>query len=131
MILMYLLLMLFVYLVNMEDCNVTANSDAVGIPYDADGSRTRQHRVYSCISSSVNDNYYVHMISMFSASSYYSRNFADDPTYTSNVCIQGNGSLIDKPLIIVLTNYGSTQWILHIPQGIVVSKVILVNLLQN
>ncbi len=123
--------MLFIYLVNMEDCNVTANSDAVGIPYDADGSRTRQSSVYSCISSRVNDNYYVHMISMFSASWFYPRNFVDDTTYTSNVCIQGNGSLIDKPLIIVLANYRSTQWILHIPQGIAVSKVILVNLLQN
>ncbi len=106
----------------MEDCNVTANSDAVGI---------RQSSVYSCISSRVNDNYYVHIISIFSASWLYPRNYIYDPTYTSNVCIQGNGSLIDKPLIIVLANYRSTQWIVDVPQEIVVSKVILVNLLQN
>ncbi len=123
--------MLIIYLVNIEDCNVASNSDAVGIPYDADGSRTRQSSVYSCISSRVNDNYYVHIISIYRASWFNPRSFVDDPTYTSNVCIQGNGSLIDKPLIIVLANYKSTQWILHIPQGIVVSKVILVNLLQN
>ncbi len=112
----------------MGNCNVTANSDAVGIPYDADGSRTRQSSVYSCISSRVNDNYYVHIISIYRASRFYPRGLFYDPTYTSNVCLQENGSLIDKPLIIVLANYRSTQWILHIPQGIVVSKVILVNL---
>ncbi len=115
----------------MGNCNVTANSEAVGIPYDVDGSRTWRSTVYSCISSRVNDNYYVHVISIYTASWFHPRNFVNDLTYTSNVCIQGNGSLIDKPLIIVLANYRSTQWILHIPQGIVVSKVILVNLLQN
>ena len=110
---------------NTEDCNVTANSESVGIPY-VDGSRKRQDDVYSCTSSRINNNYFIHVISAYRAGWFNTHHY--DPTYASNVCIKGNGSLLEKPLVIVLATYRPTQWIIHIPKGIVVSKVIPVNI---
>ncbi len=104
------------------ECRITSgNANAIGTAYF---EGTRQRSVYSCTSTTSHSNYHLHVIGVYEAGSGHSFNY--HPTYTSNVCITINGSLSDKPLIIVLSTYEPVQWVLHIPEGLVVNKVILV-----
>ncbi len=52
-----------------------------------------------------------------------------DHNYNSTVSLNVNGPLSDKPLILAFVSYEPVQWILYIPEGVVVSKVILVSLM--
>ncbi len=85
---------------------------------------SRRYSTYSCLSNESNNNYNIHVISVHQASDYY---FG----YYSTVSLNVNGPLSDKPLILAFVNYEPVQWILHIPEGVVVSKVILVSLMLD
>ena len=116
------LLYLRLYAVDIDGCRIIYNDpDAVGIPYFED---RQQSSVYSCLPSTVNNDTNVHVIGVYEAGSGHSFNY--HPTYISNVCLNVNGSLLDKPLILVLTTYEPVHWVLHMPEGVVINKVILV-----
>ncbi len=83
--------------------------------------RSRRYSTYSCLSNESNNNYNIHVISVHQASDDY---YSD---YNSTVTLNVNGPLSDNPLILAFVNYEPVQWILHIPEGVVVSKVILVS----
>ncbi len=93
----------------------------LGVPYFED---QQQSSVYSCLSSTINNDTNVHIIGVYEAGLSHSFNY--HPTYISNVCLNVNGSLLDKPLILVLTTYEPVHWVLHMPEGVVINKVILV-----
>ena len=109
--------------VNVEGCSIVSNSlDTVGNPT----VRNSRHSIYSCLSSKSNSNYNVHVISMHQIGSLY---YGYDHNYNSTVSLNVNGPLPDKPLILAFVSYEPVQWILYIPEGVVVSKVILVSLM--
>ncbi len=108
------------YAVDIDGCRYN-DPDAVGIPYFED---RQQSSVYSCLPSTVNNDTNVHVINVYEAGSGQSFNY--HPTYISNVCLNVNGSLMDKPLILVLITYEPIHWVLHMPEGVVINKVILV-----
>ncbi len=107
--------------VHVDGCSIVSNSpDTAG----EHSRRSRLYSTYSCLSNESNNIYNIHVISVHQASDYY---FG----YYSTVSLNVNGSLSDKPLILAFVSYEPVQWILHIPEGVVVSKVILVSLMLD
>ncbi|KAL5481221.1 hypothetical protein EMCRGX_G021337 [Ephydatia muelleri] len=93
-------------------CNISLDPDhAPGIPF----YQGIQESVYSCSNNNSNSSYAVHIL----GSHVNGRNTVNTP-----VSISGY-NLDIKPIILVLVSYKAVNWILNIPPGIVIYKVLL------
>eukprot|EP00731_Ephydatia_muelleri_P015673 Em0009g97a len=93
-------------------CNISLDPDhAPGIPYYLG----IQESVYSCSNNNSNSSYAVHILGSYDNGR---------KTANSSVSISGYNFGI-KPIILVLVSYKALNWILNIPPGIVIHKVLL------
>ena len=103
------------------ECHIEREaSSAVGTPTYNGQSQT----TYSCVANE-NCNYDVHVISNYEGD--YHHGFGP-VTRSGNTNVElrvsGQGS---KPLVLVFVSYEPVNWILSIPSGVVIEKVLLVS----
>ena len=105
----------------MSNCLIERDSDtSFGVPTtDGDPETT-----YSCAASD-NCDYDVHVIGNYESSNgrhgvYTERQAGDTDVELS---VSGQSS---RPLVLVLVSYEPVRWILHIPSGFTIDKVIVV-----
>ena len=102
------------------ECHIEPDSiSAVGTPTFIGPKQT----TYSCVADE-NCNYDVHIISNYEGD--YNHGYGT-VTRAGNTNVQlsvsGEGS---KPLVLVFVSYEPVNWILSIPQGVTIEKVLLV-----
>ena len=104
----------------VDGCNIELGADSsVGIPTYEGNSQT----TYSCVNSDDNCNYDVHVIGNYEGDGH--TGFRVHNTGTTNVYISVSGEGT-KPLILVFESYEPVNWILSIPSGVVIERVLLV-----
>ena len=110
----YIIRVLFQYCaVSVDGCNIEMGAHtSVGTPTYGGTSQT----TYSCINSNGNCNYDVHVIGNYESNGH---------TGTTNVYISVSGEGT-KPLILVFESYEPVNWILSIPSGVIIQRVLLV-----
>ncbi len=77
---------------------------------------------YSCVNNENCDNE-VHILGSYES---MRRGFRQHPTGYANVYLSVTGSS-SRALILVLSSYEHVQWTLHIPRGVIISRVIIVS----
>ena len=69
--------------------------------------------------------YDVHVVSSYESMS--SRSFRSHPTGTARVNLRVSGPSQDtKPLVLIFVTYEPVHWILIVPSGVIIDKVLLV-----
>ena len=107
--------------ISATKCQIERNSaSAVGTPTFKGQSQT----TYSCVANE-NCNYDVHVISNYEGEYNYGFDL-ETSVGSSNVQLRVSGKS-HKPLVLVLASYEPVNWILSIPQGVTIEKVLLVN----
>ena len=104
--------------IHSEDNSALATPTFRGSPPVANGYST-----YSCVANNNCDNE-VHVIGNYESNSQHSFNYHPTGYTDLFLSVTGNSS---RPLILVLSSYEPVQWMLHIPSGVVLSKVIIVS----
>ncbi|KAL9963162.1 hypothetical protein ACROYT_G032337 [Oculina patagonica] len=98
-------------------CKIVLNADtALGKPQN---NNQQPQTIYSCTPGSSSTQYEIHVLSVYEGSSHTRPPTAGD----TPVNIVGNSN---RPIILVLGSYEPVNWILNLPAGITISKVILV-----
>ena len=106
----------------VDGCNIELGADSsVGTPTYEGNSQT----TYSCVNSDDNCNYDVHVIGNYESNGH--TGFRVHNTGTTNVYISVSGEGT-KPLILVFESYEPVNWILSIPSGVVIERVLLVRI---
>ena len=101
------------------DCHIERNSaSAVGTPTFKGQSQI----TYGCIANE-NCNYDVHIISNYEGDGH--TGFRVHNTGTTYVNINVSTPSL-KPLVLVFVSYEPVNWILRIPQGVTIEKILLV-----
>ena len=90
----------------------------MGIPTFNRQSQT----TYSCVADE-NCNYDVHIISNYEGDGHTGFRIHNTGNTNVRLSVSGQGS---KPLILVFVSYEPVNWILSIPSGVVIDKVLLV-----
>ena len=80
------------------------------------------YSTYSCTPSSSSTQYEVHVLSVYEVI-----NRRPPTAGNANVNIVSRGKS-NRPIVLVLASYESVNWILHLPVGISISKVVLVRM---
>jgi len=111
---------LFVYLLaNAYSCRIQANT---GTALARPQSNSQQPQtIFSCTPEDSSAQYEVHVLSMYEASN---RRPPSAGNVTVNIVSSGRS---EKPIVLVLASYEAVNWILNLPAGITISKVILVS----
>ena len=103
------------------ECRIEQGSlSTVGIP----SFKGQSHTAYSCVANE-NCNYDVHIVSNYEGD--YNHGFGPVTTSgTTNVRLNvtGEGS---KPIVLVFVSYESVNWVLSIPDRVVINKILLVS----
>ncbi len=109
------------FLISLADaygCKIVLNAGtALGKPQN---NNQQPQTIYSCTPGSSSTQYEVHVLSVYEGSSHTRPPTAGD----TPVNIVGNSN---RPIILVLGSYEPVNWILKLPAGITISKVILVS----
>ena len=102
-------------------CRIEINSNtALGKPlYYSQQLRT----IYSCAPGSSSTQYEVHVMSVYEGNRHTRPPSAGD---TAVNIVSGGQS--GRPIVLVFASYEPVNWILHLPAGITISKVILVSI---
>ena len=105
----------------MSNCLIERDSDtSFGVP-TTDGV---PETTYSCVASD-NCDYDVHVIGNYESSNgrhgFYTERQAGDTDV--ELSVSGESS---RPLVLVLVSYEPVRWILHVPSGVTIDKVIVV-----
>ena len=97
--------------------------DALGHPTYNSVSQT----TYSCINTTSCASYDVHVLSTFrgNGDSINWNNVLGTGDINVEISVNGTGN---KPLVLVLLNHYPQNWILQIPSGVVIEKILLVSL---
>ena len=108
------------------ECHIEKGSSTrVGTPTFGGASRT----TYSCVANE-NCRYDVHVIGNYESNGRHGFGL-ERTTGTTNVNISVSGSNQGtKPLILVFVSYEPVRWILNIPSGVVIERVLLVIILS-
>ena len=111
------------FLATSGQCHIEHDSSsAVGTPTFEGQSQT----TYSCVANE-NCDYDVHVISNYEGD--YNHGFGPvNNAGTTNVQLSVSGQS-SKPLVLVFVSYEPVNWILSIPRGITIEKVLLVSML--
>ena len=102
-------------------CRIEINSNkAIAKPhYNNQPTRT----IYSCTPGNSSTQYEVHVMSVYEGNRHTRPPSAGD----TNVNIVSGGKS-GKPIVLVLASYEPVNWILNLPAGIIISRVILVSI---
>ena len=104
-------------------CKIEVNSaTALAKP---NNQQRQGYSTYSCTPSSSSTQYEVHVLSVYEVI-----NRRPPTAGNANVNIVSGGKS-NRPIVLVLASYEPVNWILHLPAGILVSKVILVSTLVH
>ena len=111
---------IFTSLADAYGCRITINSNtALAKPqYNKQPATT----TYSCVPGSSSTQYEVHVLSVYEGN----RHTRPPSAGNTNVNIISGGRS-GKPVILVLASYEPVNWILNLPAGITISRVILVS----
>ena len=121
---LFILLMLifsncFISTADAYGCRIEVNSDtALAKP---NNQQQQGYSTYSCTPSSSSTQYEVHVLSVYEVI-----NRRPPTAGNANVNIVSRG-LSNRPIVLVLASYEPVNWILNLPTGISISKVILVS----
>ncbi|CAH3188819.1 unnamed protein product, partial [Porites evermanni] len=100
-------------------CKIEVNSaTALAKP---NNQQQQGYSTYSCTPSSSSTQYEVHVLSVYEVI-----NRRPPTAGNANVNIVSRGKS-NRPIVLVLASYESVNWILHLPVGISISKVVLVS----
>jgi len=111
---------IFTSLADAYGCRIEINSNTtLAKPqYNKQPIRT----IYSCTPSSSSTQYEVHVLSVYEGNR-HTRPPSDGDTNVNII----SGGQSGKPVILVLASYEPVNWILNLPAGITISRVILVS----
>ena len=108
------------FLADAYGCRIEMNTDsALAKPlYDNQPQKT-----YSCTAGNSSTQYEVHVLSVYEANRVHTR-----PPVGSDATVDIiSRERSDRPIILVLVSHEPVKWILNLPTGITISKVILVS----
>ena len=113
-----------VYSAHVSGCLIKRSpSTYVGLP-STDGRPEMPY--YGCVSSLLNCDYEVHVIANYESSNGHHgfgiRRVAGSTYVHFN--INGQSS---KPLVLVFTSYEPVNWVLYLPSGVVVNRILVVS----
>ena len=114
----------FVSTADAYGCKIEVNS-ATALAKAAYKNRQRP-TTYSCTPSSSFTRYEVHILTVYEAEAIHRRPPRGE---NANVNIVSRGKP-NRPIVLVLGSYEPVNWILKLPAGISISKVILVSTLS-
>ena len=104
-------------------CKIEVNSaTALAKP---NNQQQQGYSTYSCTPSSSSTQYEVHVLSVYEVI-----NRRPPIAGNANVNIVSRGKS-NRPIVLVLGSYEPVNWILHLPVGISISKVILVSMFSS
>ena len=83
------------------------------------------YSTYSCTPSSSSTQYEVHVLSVYEVI-----NRRPPTAGNANVNIVSRGKS-NRPIVLVLASYEPVNWILHLPAGISISKIVLVSIFAH
>ena len=109
----------FISLADGYGCRIEVNS-ATALAKAAHKNRQRP-TTYSCTPDSSSTQYEVHVLSVYEVI-----NRRPPTAANANVNIASRGQS-NRPIVLVLGSYEPVNWILNLPAGISISKVILVS----
>ena len=102
------------------ECHIEREaSSAVGTPTYNGQSQT----TYSCVANE-NCNYDIHVIGNYEGNGHTGFRVHNTGNTNVELRVSGRGS---KPLVLVFVSYEPVNWILSIPSGVVIEKVLLVS----
>ena len=100
-------------------CKIEVNSaTALAKP---NNQQRQGYSTYSCTPSSSSRQYEVHVLSVYEVI-----NRRPPTAGNANVNIVSRGKS-NRPIVLVLASYEPVNWILHLPAGISISKIVLVS----
>ena len=109
----------FISTADAYGCKIEVNSDtALAKP---NNQQQQGYSTYSCTPSSSSTQYEVHVLSVYEVI-----NRRPPTAGNANVNIASRGQS-NRPIVLVLGSYEPVNWILNLPAGISISKVILVS----
>ena len=110
-----------IYIANVGSCHIERGaSTAIGTPTYGGQSQT----TYSCVAGG-NCNYDVHVIGNYESNGH--TGFRVHNTGNTNVNLRVSGpNQGSQPLVLVFVSYEPINWILHIPSGVVIDRILLV-----
>ena len=109
----------FISTADAYGCRIEVNSDtALAKP---NNQQQQGYSTYSCTPSSSSTQYEVHVLSVYEVI-----NRRPPTAANANVNIASRGQS-NRPIVLVLGSYEPVNWILNLPAGISISKVILVS----
>jgi hypothetical protein len=104
---------------NAYGCKIVADAD---IPLGIRNYTTiTDATVYSCSPKRSSSQYEIHVLAVYEATKGHVQRAKK---VTVNTVIRGKSN---RPIVLVLSSYKSVEWILNIPNDIIISKVILVS----
>ena len=111
---------IFTSLADAYGCRIEINSNTVLAKPQYNNQPTTT--IYSCVPGSSSTQYEVHVRSVYEGNRHTRPPSAGDTNV--NIISGGRSS---KPVILVLASYEPVNWILNLPAGIIISRVILVS----
>ena len=109
----------FISTADAYGCRIEVNSaTALAKP---NNQQQQGYSTYSCTPSSSSTQYEVHVLSVYEVT-----NRRPPTAGNANVNIASRGQS-NRPIVLVLGSYEPVNWILNLPAGISISKVILVS----
>ena len=109
----------FISTADAYGCRIAVNSDtALAKP---NNQKQQGYSTYSCTPSSSSTQYEVHVLAVYEVI-----NRRPPTAGNANVNIVSRGQS-NRPIVLVLASYEPVNWILNLPAGISISKVILVS----
>ena len=109
----------FISTADAYGCRIAVNSDtALAKP---NNQKQQGYSTYSCTPSSSSTQYEVHVLAVYEVINRRPPTAGD-----ANVNIVSRGQS-NRPIVLVLASYEPVNWILNLPAGISISKVILVS----
>lgn len=104
-------------------CKIEVNSaTALAKP---NNQQQQGYSTYSCTPSSSSTQYEVHVLSVYEVI-----NRRPPTAGNANVNIVSRGKS-NRPIVLVLASYEPVNWILHLPAGISISRVVLVSVFAH
>ena len=112
-------MIILLYLAASGSCRVQQGASSVGTPtFEGQPQIT-----YSCIANE-NCNYDVHILGNYEGNGHLGFRIHHTGNTTVNIRVSGQGS---KPIVLVFVSYEPVNWILNIPSGVVIERVLLVS----
>ena len=113
-----------VYSAHVSGCLIKRSpSTYVGLP-STDGRPEMPY--YGCVSSLLNCDYEVHVIANYESSNGHHGFGIPSVPGSTYVHFNINGQS-SKPLVLVFTSYEPVNWVLYLPSGVVVNRILVVS----